>query len=124
MPSFFEKGNALIESLPRLTPKPGHTPDAVDVTGVWDAATTMAKLEWTESTDADLQDYLVLGCAADEWDADVAETLATIPAGEPREFSTTFGLGLPGATATFRVEVRLDTGNTKLSNIATVERPA
>ncbi len=124
VPSFFEKGSALIESLPRLSPKPGHTPDAVSLTGIWDAATASALLEWTESTDNDLRDYLVLGCAADEWDGDLAETLATVPAGGGRSFPTTFGLGLPGAKAIYRVEVRLNTGNTRLSNTAAIERPA
>lgn len=124
VPSFFDKGNALIESLPRLSPKPGHTPEAVSLTGLWDGASSSALLEWTESTDNDLQDYLVLGCAAEEWDSDIAQTLATVPSGGTRQLSTVFGLGIAGAKATYRVEVRLNTGNTKLSNTAAVERPA
>ncbi|MFZ4764011.1 MAG: hypothetical protein ACOYMN_03580, partial [Roseimicrobium sp.] len=111
VPTVFAAGDALVESLPALTPSSGHTPDTVAVTGTWDAAATKAKLTWTESTDADLDHYDVRGVAGDTYVAADETVLASVPAAEAREFFTDFALSVPGLTAGYKVYVVLKAGN-------------
>jgi hypothetical protein len=111
VPTVFAAGDALVESLPALTPSGGHTPDTVTVTGVWDAASSKAKLTWTESTDADLDHYDVRGVAGDTYVAADETVLASLPAADAREFFTDFALSVPGLTSGFKIYVVLKAGN-------------
>ncbi|MEQ1936153.1 MAG: hypothetical protein ABL962_20040, partial [Fimbriimonadaceae bacterium] len=45
----FAEDHPLLLSLPRLVPLPGHTPDAVVLSGVWNPATNKGDFTWTES---------------------------------------------------------------------------
>lgn len=123
LPTFFAKDSALVESLPRLTPLPGHTPAPVTVSGSWDPATQMASLTWTESTDADLLRYEVRMSPGPTYSTEDDSAIGTVAAGGPREFTTDAGLTSPGLTAGFRVYVVLTTGNEKGSNDLIVTRP-
>src|SRR6185436_17111429 len=55
----FPAGHALVVSLPRLTPQPGSTPQAVNLSGAWDPGPDMAHLVWSASTAPDLDHYEV-----------------------------------------------------------------
>ena len=114
----------LLETMPKLTPDDGHTPDAVNASAVF-TAPDKAHIVFAESTDADLDHYELHAVIGADWDTDDAEVIATLPAGaSPREFLTDFGLNQPGAAATFSVYVFLKTGNIKGSAPMTITRPA
>ena len=59
LPTFFPEGHAIVESLPRLSPLPGSTPDAITASGVWDATEMKARITWTASGNVNLQEYQV-----------------------------------------------------------------
>ena len=115
-------GHTLLETLPRLTPEKGHTPDAVAASAVF-VPPDKARVVFEASTDPDLDHYELHGVAGDEWSAEDAEVVATLPAGaDPREFLTGFALTQPGTAATFSVYTALTTGNVKGSAPMTVHR--
>lgn len=69
--------------------------------------------------------YELHAVTGDDWDAEDAEVVASLPAGAaPREFLTTFGLTQPDAFATFAVYVVLNTGNHAGSAPMAIHRPA
>lgn len=123
VPTAFPAGNALIDSLPKLTPESGRTPDAVVATGVWDVASAVAKITWTASTDADLKEYQVRGVPGDDYQTEDEAVLATVLPGAAREFTTLFALAEPGVTAGFKVYVVLKSGHEKGSEAVFVTRP-
>ena len=124
IPAEFPEGSAIFETLPRLSPLPGSTPDPVAGNGVFNEATNEADLSWTESTAADLERYEVRGVAGPEYEADDEVILATVPAGGERVFSTSYALTAPGTSATFKIYVITATGNERGSNAVTVTRPS
>ena len=119
----FEEGSPVLETLPRYTPLPGHTPEPVSASGAFNAGSGQAELSWTESTDTKLTEYEVRGVAAD-YDAEDESVIANIAAGAVRTWTGSFGLGVPGAQASFRVYVMTSTGNERASNTVSLERPA
>ncbi len=124
LPTAFAKNHALVESLPRLTPEPGSTPDGVTATAVWDVALQAAKLTWTASADANLAEYQIRFCAGPSYSTDNETVLGSVAPAAAREFVTTAGLPNPGDIASFKVYVSTTTGNEKGSNTVTVTRPA
>lgn len=124
VPTAVPADDALLQTLPALTPAAGHTPAAVKATGAWDAASAEAKVTWTASTEAELSHYEVRGVAGESYNTDDETVLATIDAGVPRELRTDFALSAPGLTAGFKVYVVLKTGNEKGSDAVYVKRPA
>lgn len=112
-----------VESLPRLTPAAGSTPNAVTANAQWDATASQAKITWTASTETDLQKYEVRGVAGDDYQTDDETVLATILPDAPREFMTDFALTSAGLEAGFKVYVILHTGNERGSNAVHVTRP-
>lgn len=123
MPTFFAPENALVATLPLLTPTPGHTPEPVAATGSWDAATEKAKIEWEASDDADLDHYEVRWSPGTVYHSEDESTLASVPKDSPREFETNHGLAASGDAALFRVYVALTTGNESGSETVSVTRP-
>jgi hypothetical protein len=119
----FAEGDALVESLPRLSPEPGSTPNAVVATIVWDAVQQQAKITWTESTDPNLSHYVIRFCAGAEYSTETESTIDSVAASSPREFLTDAGLANPGDVASFKVYVVLTTDNEKGSNTVTITRP-
>ena len=113
----------MIETLPRLSPLPGHTPDAVNASATL-IAPNQTKVVHDESTDPTLHSYQLRGSAGDQYDEEDAVVLATHGPGEPREFITTFGLNQPGAKVALKVFVILTTDNEAGSAAMVVERPA
>lgn len=115
----FPEDHPLVTSLPRLSPLPGHTPDAVALSGSWNVGTSMADLSWTASSDPDLESYQVRRSGADPYDTSTEIVVDTVPPGT-LALSTADGLGAPGATMRFKVYVVLTTGNEKGSNAVEV----
>jgi hypothetical protein len=123
MPTFFTADDALVESLPRLTPEPGSTPAAVTINVTWDPVTGMAKITWSASTAADLFEYEIRFCAGPNYDTDTESVIGNVAPSAPREFLTDAGLRAEGNTASFKVYVITTTGNEKGSNDVAVVRP-
>ena len=124
VPTRFPEGHAMIESLPALRPAEGHTPDAVTAAAAWVPATSQAKVTWTASSDADLQEYQVRAVPGDDYEPDDEQILATIPAGTPLlELLTAFALNTPGQVVGYKVYVVLTTGNERGSEAVYVTRP-
>lgn len=119
----FAEGHALIESLPRLTPLPGHTPDPVVLSGEWDEAKLEASLTWTASSDPDLASYSIRRSGATPYDAST-ETVVTSVLPGVLSLETVAGLGTPGSSMGFKVYVVLSTGNERGSNAVTITHPS
>lgn len=124
IPTFFPEGSSIIETLPRLTPLPGSTPDPVNASAVWDEAEAKARITWEASDNSNLQEYEVRYTPGEEYDEDDETVVATILPSDPRELLTDAGLTQPGAFSTFKVYVLLTTGNERGSATMVVERPA
>ncbi|MGL4997285.1 MAG: hypothetical protein ACRC6G_14070, partial [Deefgea sp.] len=118
----FAPESALVQSLPRLKPAPGATPEPVVLTAVWDAATGQARLTWTASDNPNLARYSVRYVVGDDYEERLETTLASIPADAPRVLTTATGLATPGAKVAFKVYVILDTENERGSNAVIVTR--
>ena len=86
---------ALLDTLPRVTPLPGHTPDKVTISAVFQAPDT-AEVTHSESADTDFKEYQLRGTVGDDGDTEDAVVLATHTARTPAPFTTTLGLGVPG----------------------------
>ncbi len=109
-------------SLPEVYPQPGSTPGGVTLTGLWNAVTGQADLSWTASTHPDLLEYEVRMSVGPTYDAATATVIGNLPPGTTT-FSTTAGLENPGDVASFKVFVKLTTGNEAGSNTVTITRP-
>lgn len=118
----FPAGNPLLDSLPKLTPARGHTPDPVNVSAAWDAALLKARVTHTASTDPELQEYELRACFGTSWKNDEAVAIANNPPGT-LEFLTDEGLVASGSKVFYKVYVILTTGNEKGSNTVSVTRP-
>ncbi len=112
----------LIESLPRLTPLPGHTPEAVNASAVF-VAPDNSKIIHDASDEPTLERYELRGCAGPDWNEEDAVLVGTHLPNVPREFLTDFALNQPGAAAVFKVYVILTTGNEAGSAPLAVQRP-
>jgi hypothetical protein len=113
----------LLESLPRLSPTPGHTPEAVNASAIFEAP-DKSKVVYEASTDAALHSYELRGNVGDDYSDEDAVVVATNLPGATREFITPFGLNQPGARVAYKVYVILTTGNEAGSAAMFVQRPA
>ena len=111
----------LVDTLPRLSPLPGHTPDAVNASAVL-LGLAQSKVVYDASTDAMLHSYQLRGTVGDHYDEEDAVVIATNAPGAPREFITPFGLNQPGAKVALKVFVILTTDNEAGSAPMLVER--
>jgi hypothetical protein len=119
----FAKDSPVYLSLPRLTPLPGHTPAAVTLSGIWNAEETMAALGWTASTEPTLKHYQIRFCTGAVYENEEEEILVTIPKAGPLTHLTDAGLSVPGATASYKVYVVLESDNEKGSDAVAITRP-
>lgn len=108
-------------SLPGVYPAPGSTPDAVVLSGQWNAGTMQAELNWTASTNPALQVYELRGSIGATYDEATSQFIANHGPGVLGA-PTLFGLISPGDTVTFKVFVHLTTGNQAGSNAVTITR--
>jgi hypothetical protein len=124
VPSKLNSSHVLLQTMPKLTPDGGHTPAALQAQAEFQAP-DMAKITFEASTDAELDRYELHAVVGEDWNAEDADVIATLAKdASPLEFITTFGLTLPGGSATLSVYVVLTTGNVKGSTPMTVVRPA
>ena len=123
LPTFFPSDHALVQSLPRLTPLPGSTPQGVTLSGEWNAQPGYAVLTWTASADPNLEGYEVRMTVGPVYDADSDTVIANEPPGV-LSHQTVQGLPSPGAMASYKVFVILSTGNESGSNAVTITRPS
>jgi len=121
LPLVLEPDDPLLASMPKVTPSPGSTPDAVVLSGYWDEGMMQAVLSWTASSDQDLQVYEIRGCIGATYDEATSQFLANYQPGVLGT-PTLFGLIDPGDTVTFKVFVHLTTGNKAGSNPVTITR--
>ena len=122
VPAMLGQNHPLALSLPDLYPAPGSTPDASTLSGAWNAATTQADLSWTASSAATLDEYEVRMSPGSTYDAATSSVIGHVPAGTT-SFSTAEGLAASAAVASFKVFVKLTTGNEAGSNTITITRP-
>ena len=122
VPPLMVNAPELIDSLPRLSPLPGHTPAPVNASAVLEG-TNQSKIVHDASTDAMISHYELRGNAGDAYNDDDAVVIASHEPGEPMEFVTAFALTQPGAKAAFKLFVVLTTGNEAGSAEMIVERP-
>ncbi|MBX7131348.1 MAG: hypothetical protein K1X67_01590 [Fimbriimonadaceae bacterium] len=115
-------GNVLLNSIPRLTPQPGSTPPATNISGVWNPVTNEADLTWEALSIPNLDYWSVRAHPGPKWRNDEAETIAQVfpPA---LTYSTTHGLVAPGSSVLLAVFTVATTGNEKRSNVVKVTRP-
>ena len=112
----------LVDSMPRLSPLPGHTPERVNASAMYQPP-NQTKIVHDASTDATVSHYELRGHAGDEYSDEDAVVIASHEPGAVMEFVTAFGLTQPGARAAFKVFVVLTTGNESGSAGMVVERP-
>ena len=112
----------LLDTLPRLSPLPGHTPAAVNASATLQAP-DHSKIIHGASPEPLLERYELRGCAGPDWNEDDAVHIASHSPGEPREFITDFALNQPGAQVVFKLYVILSTGNEAGSAPLAVQRP-
>ena len=112
----------LIDTLPRLSPEPGHTPDPVTVQATLTSPETATGTH-TASEEATFASYEVLGAAGADADLDDAVILYTRTNRVPEPFTVTLGLAEPGGAVTLWVRVVLETGNHRTSERVVVLRP-
>lgn len=124
VPGEVPPSDALLDTLPALTPPDGHTPDAVTLQGAWNATEAKAEFTWEESTDAQLARYELRGVPGDSYNAEDEAVVATVAAGGTRAASSAFALGSPGLTASFKLYVVLQDGHERGSEAVAVHRPA
>ena len=122
-PTKFPDGNALTDSLPDLSPKPGSTPKPVTLTGLWEAASSQAKLTWTASTDSALATYELRAVPGPVYTTDDEVTVASFSPTDPKEYLTAQFFGTPGTVVSYKIYVQLTTGNEAGSDPVSVERP-
>jgi hypothetical protein len=119
----FAPTDALVVSLPRLSPIPGATPPAVTANISWDATQSKAKITWSESTIANLAQYEIRFCPGANYSTDTETVIGNVSAGSLREFLTDAGLSASGNVASFKVYVITTDGNEKGSNTLVMTRP-
>ena len=122
VPARVPTNQALLNSLPDLTPQPGHTPHAVNASAVF-VAPNVSHVVYDASTDADLARYELRGNVGATFKAADAVVIASNQPGDARVFDTSFGLTQSGAKVSLEVYVILNTGNEAGSAAMLVTRP-
>ena len=115
-------GTPFEASLPALSPPPGSTPNAVFVTGGWNASKNNVGLQWEASDNKNLLQYEIRGCTGMTYKASNEFAVATVTE-KLLTWTGTGGVPVAGAKCIYRVYVVLTTGNEKGSNNVAVTRP-
>ena len=113
----------LLETLPRLTPLPGHTPARVAAQAEF-VAPDKSRVTHEASEEETIKCYQLRGNAGEAYHEEDAMVLATHGPDAPRVFEVAFGLTQAGARVALKVFVILETGNEAGSEVMVVERPA
>jgi hypothetical protein len=128
LPTFFAAGSAIVESLPRLTPEPGSTPEPAVLSETWNGTTNKADFVAVIPVQPNMKRLRLLYSPGTVWSEEDASGVLTVDLvgvdlSQPVTFSTDFALSGPGSTALFRVVVENETGNEASSNVLEVTRP-
>lgn len=123
VPARLPNNQPLLDTLPKLTPDAGHTPDAVNASAVF-VAPDQFRVVYDASTDADLKEYQLRGNAGATFKSEDAVVIATNGPAATREFLSGFALTQPGAKVSVAVYVITNAGNEKGSTPMTITRPA
>ncbi len=115
-------GHALVLSLPRVSPAAGSTPAAVQLSFAWDEGLAKAHLQWSESSDPNLDHYDIRACDPPKYRNSDEVAVATVGA-DTTEFDTDFGLLAPGSQKIFKAYVVTTEDNEKGSNAVKVTHP-
>jgi hypothetical protein len=118
----FGPTHPLTLSLPVLFSAAGSTPAAVTLSGAWNSASAAADLAWTASADPDLEEYEVRFSPGPSYDAGTSSVAGNLPP-LTLALATDAGLAASADQASFKVFVRLTTGNEAGSNTLTITRP-
>jgi hypothetical protein len=113
----------LVETMPRLTPLPGHTPEAVNASAIFEAP-NLSRVVYDASEEVQLERYELRGNVGTHYSEEDAVVIGSRGPNEERVFVTPFGLTQPGVQVALKVFVILTTGNEAGSAPMTVERPA
>ena len=124
LPTHFATGNALIDSLPRLSPEPGSTPDPVQITAEFVPALGQTRITITRSTAPDFAEYEYRLTPGPVWSDDDDTVIGNVSNIDSLVFLTTSGVETPGVTASYKAVVRTTTGNERASDPVAVLRPA
>ena len=119
----FPEGSAILDTLPLLTPVAGSTPQAPGLTGGWSVQNNRAELSGTASPTVAVTRYQVRACIGPVHNDDLESVVATVDAGEPLTFNTTWGLTTPGSVASFRLVAMTADGHERGSAAVVIARP-
>ena len=122
LPAIVGMDSPLAASMPRITPKPGSTPSAPNLSARWDAALSKASLTWTVSASPNVTGYSVRVCTGKTYRSK-DETVVGGTSPEATGFATDTGLVASGDVASFKVYALTATGNERGSLAAVVTRP-
>jgi hypothetical protein len=121
----FTPPNALLDSLPRITPPAGSTPQAVALNVVYNPATNSANFAWGKSDNTHFARYSVRYCAGPKWDDDLEIVLKNFDDINILTYNTNLDvpLPLPGSEVVGKVFVVTDTDNERGSKAVKIVRP-
>ena len=119
----FSDNSPALETLPTLQPAShGYTPQAVELSGVYNAATGEGDLSWTASPDPNLAHYELRISAGPKYKEADSSLLATLQAGV-LSYAIAAQYLQPGAVISSVVKVVLDDDHEKQSNTVTLTAP-
>ena len=120
--ALFGPTHPLTLSLPVLSAAPGSTPAPVVLSGILNPTTNQAEFTWTPSDNPNLEEYEMQMSDGATFDAATATVIGNFPPGTTT-FVTSTGVENPGNQASYKLFVRLTTGNVAGSNTVTIIRP-
>jgi hypothetical protein len=123
LPTYFATGHALVDSLPKLTPEPGSTPEAVTLTAEYVPATGQVRITVTRSPATDFAEYEYRMTRGPVWSDADDEVIGNVSNQDTLEFLTDKGVETAGVSAVYRAFVKTTTGNEKGSNTVLITRP-
>ena len=123
--SRLDPANALLQSIPAITPPPGSTPDPVgNIVVIWDAAQSKGKIDFTASPSANLATYELRTCIGSTYRTQDETVVTSILSNASLlQFLTNVGLTTSGASRLFRIYAITDDGNEKGSPNIRITRP-
>ena len=123
VPARLPNDAVLLAALPRLTPEPGSTPEAVNASAVF-LEPDQLKVVYEASAAGGLKEYQLRGNVGAAFKSEDAVVIATNGPEAAREFVSGFGLTQPGAKVSVAVYVVTNSGHQKGSAPMTITRPA
>jgi len=121
--SRFAEIDPLVQSLPRLTPLPGSTPQPVqDPLAAWDAVKKEGIFTYTASPSANITGYELRYSASVPYNANNEITVETVLPNKT-EMRSAKGLTAPGDEALFKIVTKNASGNEKSSKVLKAKYP-